>query len=496
MKKLVLLMIIGIMLSISLLVGVSYALWSNTHVQEGQGVVESGCFSTDFSEVNSINLSNVYPINDSKGMESKPYQFTITNTCSVDAKYEVNFEVLANSTLSSNYVKLAIDNKKDILSNYESKSTTMDGALSSNNIAGGWLKPEQSITYDLRLWMDEATTLVQGEGKSLSGKVVVVSVGDKPETAVEFVESLFANNLNTMNNDDPDGNIRYMGADPNNYVKFNDELWRIIGVFNVKSSENGIAERRVKLIRDESIGNFSWDSSDVSINSGYGVNEWSQADLMSLLNEGPYWNRTSGNCYNGENNSIMECDFSNNGLMNDSKKLIEDVVWNTGTIADDWYTIYRDLNVENYYMSEKNINNGKICDSSEFCNDDLIRKSAWIGKVGLMYPSDYGYATSSNDFLNNVCLIVPIYAWNEDTYLNCYKNNWIYEENNVQWTLSSAPRVSAATIVSTIGTKEMEKHVSYYHAMNPFNVKPVVYLKSSIKIVGGSGTAQDPYTLD
>ena len=67
MKKLVLLMIIGIMLSISLLVGISYALWSNTHTQESENIVESGCFSTDFSEVNSISLNNSYPISDSKG---------------------------------------------------------------------------------------------------------------------------------------------------------------------------------------------------------------------------------------------------------------------------------------------------------------------------------------------------------------------------------------------------------------------------------------------
>ena len=70
MKKLVLLMVIGIMLSISLLVGVSYALWSNTHVQKGQGIVETGCFSTDFTEVNSISLSNSYPISDERGMNN------------------------------------------------------------------------------------------------------------------------------------------------------------------------------------------------------------------------------------------------------------------------------------------------------------------------------------------------------------------------------------------------------------------------------------------
>ena len=32
--------------------------------------------------------------------------------------------------------------------------------------------------------------------------------------------------------DTSDKNLRYIGANPNNYVKFNNELWRIIGVFN------------------------------------------------------------------------------------------------------------------------------------------------------------------------------------------------------------------------------------------------------------------------
>ena len=492
MKKLVLLMIIGIMLSISLLVGVSYALWSNTHVQEGQGIVESGCFSTDFSEVNSISLSNVYPISDSKGMSATPYQFTITNTCTVDAKYEVNFEVLAGSTLSSNYVKLAIDNKKDILSNYESKTPTIEGALSSSNIASGWLKADESITYDLRLWMDEATTLVQGEGKSLSGKVVVVSVGDKPETAVEFVESLFANNLNTMNNDDPDGNVRYMGADPNNYVWFNDELWRIIGVFDVDNGKGQI-EKRVKLIRHESIGNYSWDSSESSINSGYGINEWSQADLMHLLNSGAYWNRTSGTCYNGVNNAIVDCDFSNIGLTNESKEFIENVVWNTGTILFDAENSYSLTLAESFYFGERSNNNGFVCEYGIYCNDTVTRLTTWIGQVGLMYPSDYGYATSGGYASRNTCLKTPLYNWNNEEYVDCYKSDWLYDLSFSQWLLTSVPLLPHAQCSFTLGENGS---VFGYNNAAIHAVKPVVYLKSSINIIGGSGTAQDPYTLN
>ena len=234
MKKLVLLMIIGIMLSISLLVGISYALWSNTHTQESENIVESGCFSTDFSEVNSISLNNSYPISDSKGMSVTPYQFTITNTCSIDAKYEVNFEVLAGSTLSSNYVKLAIDNKKDILSNYESKTSTIEGALSSNNIANGWLKADESITYDLRLWIDEATTLEQGEGKGLSGKVVVVSVGDELNDSLIslLLEQYKEGNEVGLVKDSENPNLYYYKGTneevANNFLWYGGHQWRVL----------------------------------------------------------------------------------------------------------------------------------------------------------------------------------------------------------------------------------------------------------------------------
>ena len=268
-------MVIGTMLSISLLVGVSYALWSNTHVQETENIVETGCFSTDFSEVNSISLSNSYPISDDKGMGSTPYQFTITNTCSVDAKYEVNFEVLASSTLSSNYVKLAIDNKKDILSNYESKTPTIEGALSSNNIASGWLKAEESVTYNLRLWIDEATTLEQGEGKSLNGKVVVVSVGD------ELNDSLISLLLEQYKEGDEVGLVKdainpnlyyYTGTNEevaNNFLWYGGHQWRVLEFDNSAKTITLITQQPLTSIHSASA---VWESEE-AYNSSY-INSW------------------------------------------------------------------------------------------------------------------------------------------------------------------------------------------------------------------------------
>ena len=63
---------------------------------------------------------------------------------------------------------------------------------------------------------------------------------------------------------------RYIGANPNNYVKFNDELWRIIGVFDVADG-TGKIEKRMKIIRNESMGSYQWDPNE--------SNDWSTASL-------------------------------------------------------------------------------------------------------------------------------------------------------------------------------------------------------------------------
>ena len=86
-----------------------------------------------------------------------------------------------------------------------------------------------------------------------------------------FIKNLYDNEILRVTNglkkdNTSDANIRYEGANPNNYVSFNDELWRIIGVFG----------DNIKLIRTVELGKLSWDSSDSSVNEGSGVNEWSQ----------------------------------------------------------------------------------------------------------------------------------------------------------------------------------------------------------------------------
>ena len=277
---------------------------------------------------------------------------------------------------------------------------------------------------------------------------------------------------------------RYIGTDPNNYVKFNDELWRIIGVFDTDDG-TGKVEKRLKIIRNESIGDYSWDNKDKTTGAdGYGKNEWTDARLNYLLNPGHesettggslYWNRGAGNCYKGQNNATTACDFTTTGLTEKAKAMIGDAKWYLGG------TNSADVLASHFYKYER----GTGVYSG--------RSTSWTGKVGLMYPSDYGYATSGATTMNRAsCLAKELFRWGRATISNCNNKDWMYNSSTDQWTIT--PDQDSTYFVFYVGN---------YGDVNSINagdnnngVRPVVHLKSTIKVISGSGTKESPYILE
>ena len=273
---------------------------------------------------------------------------------------------------------------------------------------------------------------------------------------------------------------RYIGADPNNYVKFNDEIWRIIGVFDVDDG-TGKMEKRMKIIRNESIGYYSWDNKNTSTGaeSDYGKNNWSDARLNYLLNEGHenetggslYWNRKSGTCYTGANNYTKSCDFISTGITNTAKMMMGDAKWYLGGSS----TLY-DVTTSMFYTRER----GTTVYSG--------RSTSWTGKVGLIYPSDYGYATSGNSSTTRVtCLAMKLNDWNE--VRNCYKNNWLFT-SGLELTIISLSD-SSSSIFRIGGGVTVSDAASEYGIV----LRPTVYLKSTISITSGTGSSTDPFIL-
>ena len=279
------------------------------------------------------------------------------------------------------------------------------------------------------------------------------------------------------------GNIRYYGANPNNYVTFNGESagWRIIGVFDTED-ENGKISKRVKLIRATSIGNYSWDNKNTSTGAedNSGKNDWTTARLMKLLNpstvyttdsndngngQSLYWNKTSGTCFSGKNNATTSCNFTSTGLTSQAQSQIDKVKYYLGGSSTD-----QGLYVDDYYNFER----GTTVYSGH--------QPTWPGYIGLMYPSDYAYATDLS-----VCR-KDGYNYDTDT-TNCTGTDWLFN-NSTTWLISPDSGFSDAAflVISSGIVGSTTAYVSY-------GVRPVAYLKSDLQIVDGTGTQSDPYIL-
>ena len=467
-KKYVILVVVTIVISIVALFGASYALLTMTLEGDKKITLTAGILKVDFTDGNYINLENQAPVSDAKGQKLTPYTFSITNTGNINAYYHVSLEEEATNTLTNNYLKMRLTNDKG----YDSGVVKVSDLGSGNFEIKGEekLEPgeENKVTYTLWMWLSEDADN-GAQGKEYKSKIVVTSY-DRAQPVTTAVDTLLAK----VNAEDLDYNsatdnqkkemwtfshpkteqtealtdYRYIGADPNNYVTFNNETWRIIGVFTVDDG-TGNVEERLKLIRNDSIGNMAWDSNN--------INDWSNATLNANLNSGDYWT---------------------NILSDNAKSMIGDTLWYLGGASN--YTSSTNGLTSHFYSYER----GTTVYSG--------RDTSWVGKVGLMYPSDYGYATSGGSTTDrNACLNKELYNWDSSDFSDCKNNDWIFN-SSYQWTIT--PLASDSYGVFYLNLAGYVNYNFYAYDTN-CGVRPVVFLKSNIKIVDGDGSSSNPYIL-
>ena len=307
-----------------------------------------------------------------------------------------------------------------------------------------------------------------------------------------FIRDLIVESL--TNNDifyDDYGNLRYMGSNPNNYILVDNDYWRIIGIEKIMDDQNN-EQQLVKIIKDSSIGSYSWDTSESSINNGYGVNEWSQADLMKLLNPGYesdsvggslYWNSKMGSCYTSISMGSTSCSFAESGMKENLKKMISKVYWPLGSNGQNLYDETTNGLVKHFYTYERSDNTGKICSVSDYCTDTVTRTTKWLGYVGLLYPSDYGYATSDKSCLNEVMI-----SWGS----SCYQQNWLYLDTGYQWTMTPSASDKYNHGIFVIHTSG---NILMFGTNGTIETRPVVYLKKNLLLKQGDGSKANPYIL-
>ncbi len=280
-----------------------------------------------------------------------------------------------------------------------------------------------------------------------------------------------------------DNNTSYV----HNYVNFNEEIWRIIGLVNVKT-EAGKYEQRLKIVRTDGVGNqknfgsYYWDTSN---------NDWTTSKLKAMLNSS-YYNSTSGDCYTNSS-TATQCDFNSEsgtlpkGLDETAQGMVDDgVTWNLGGTAT--YTSATNGLVTNWYNYER----GTTVPSSHQTEWTKVNDRTNHKGVGLIYPSDYGYATNGGSKGREDCFKTALYNWDTESYqTNCANNDWLKPSSSYLWTITPLSGGSYSAFgVSSLGYVNNNFYV--YHSSV---VWPVVYLKSNIQISDGEGTFEKPYNL-
>jgi len=285
-----------------------------------------------------------------------------------------------------------------------------------------------------------------------------------------------------------EGRYVYRGANPNNYITFNNENWRIVAIEN---------SGNLKIIRNEDIGSISYDPGYLTVIAGltnansvegtrysttttdycyyssgvesnyYGCNVWGSKTTM-LNSSGINITKMVKEIENTTTYDLPEKEaylntYLNgtwyNGLGSETKALIDNHIWNVGQLkTQSGQTLTTDIAQESTYK--------------------------WKGKVGLINVTDILRTTISTD-----CTSLSV-AYNNGSKSVCSNNNWMWPTTN-EWTLS--PDITAnrngVWVVQSLG------YVYIYYAKDSTSVRPVLYLSSDVTL-SGEGTSKVPYTIN
>lgn len=173
-NKYILLTLVIILIT-TLIIGFSYAYFFINKEDKYGNLVNTKCFNIEYSDNGNINLSNQQPLNDQYGQFQTAYTFTIKNTCSIAANFDVNMELLAGTTIPSNDVKTMINFETPFLLSSKDNTTKIDdSSVESRKIYTGKVAANSSVTYALRLWLDENSLYEDVMGKNLNAKLNIV----------------------------------------------------------------------------------------------------------------------------------------------------------------------------------------------------------------------------------------------------------------------------------------------------------------------------------
>ena len=263
------------------------------------------------------------------------------------------------------------------------------------------------------------TEFTDGDG-SFTNPFVIGDAVEEP-SGKSFDTVFAANNTDIFN----ENGLRYEGADPKNYICLDNKtsgacsssslLFRIIGLFDEEYSSNGTTssgtKKLLKVIDTNNFGGTDGKYWNRTQTSGKNYNDWSTATLKTELND-----------------TYLSALLATSGVNSKLESAIITSKWHLGGAG---LSNYQTLTAEGIYTEERN--------TSAISSGN---PSSIYAKVGLMYPSDFGYATVGGTTTNKTgCRAKELYNWNSSSYSDCKNNDWIFTSQNSfadnrEWLLS------------------------------------------------------------
>ena len=495
----------------SIVIGTTFAIYENTINTNKNHIIKTGIVNFTLTEsTNGLVLDNLQELTDYEGMAQETfYEFTIKNTGNTITDYEISLVDKPNSSytgtiLNEKYIKVGLlkNNSEEIIVNLKEVNRLIDKVT---------LDVDKSANYKLRLWLD-LKDITDEEKEALVGQKIFLALKINGIQNMENITIATDKLIALTNNKDNSGlytithakdstlqigtneditEYRYRGASPKNYVTFNGETWRILGVFPTDDG-TGKIENRIKLIKDQSIGEYKWDDGTIAYN--YTKND----NLMLLQDKNKlkvkYLEKKNKNNFidlaiaepakSALNNWARPASLNTylnktylNALSTTSQNMIGDTKYYLGGGGNN-----SNFNSSvDFYSYERKIKNTK---SNEFYYDK--NPNSWVGRLGLMYVSDYGYASDN-------CETKALNDYNNSNDLRiCNNTNWLFNLKKLEATITQYSNTSTSihyiadngTVVST-----------YQASLAQTVVRPTLYLKSEVRIIDGDGTSTNPYIL-
>lgn len=456
-------------------------------------VVEEVPSTTDLEYTFKIGNSSIKQITVDSG-ETRYYDIVLGNPNNAKISYSVYYEMVSPSTKPDDY-KIE----------YTSKSTGNSTGIVNNNgniilniVVTNTSSNAVTVKVGTVVGYVKGGELILGSGQVVIPKTVFPKAtyvvehlddgtsGDSGSGVYKITHSAIpASSSATGGEIQAVTDYRYYGANPNNYICLDMEgsstcpdkhLYRIIGsIYEEKESTNRIKVIKATPLTDGTTSAFSWDYTFsgsysniwATITSGnYSNSLTSGSQLMKLLNSGAWWNGTSGSYYNGSTTSVT-VNFTNYKLSDKAKSYITTSRYYLGG-----YGNVPPLTNEMYGYERGTL------------RQDENRPLYWEGMVGLMYPSDYGYAAG------NTCVTgTKLYHYEG----GCVNKDWLNISNAFQWLMSPAlygDGVDSAFYVEYERVDVDDTYVGYAGS-----ARPVFYLTSDVSITSGTGTESDPYQI-